>query len=84
MTRTLVIASVLLLVGMVALLVMGLAGQAPAMLIISLLCVLPLFCMALGAALGRASNEFQVVRKASRNPTIAQRLGRAAEREPLS
>ena len=64
MTRTLFVVAALLLVLMVALFVIGFAGQAPGAMMLGLLCGSPLFFLFLGAAVGRASNEFQLIHKA--------------------
>lgn len=63
MTRTLTILAVLLFVALVGSLVVGFAAVAPAMLVVGLLCALPMFMLALGAVLGRVSNELTVIRK---------------------
>ena len=86
MTRNLVIATGLFLAAFVGLLIMGLAGNTPFLLMGSLLCAGPLFMLCLGAALGRASNEFSISRK---TPARAQPVGRAINpriqrEEPLS
>lgn len=63
MTRTLFMLAGLLLIVLVGLFIVGVASNAPIALITAILCALPLCMMALGAALGRASNEFAVVKK---------------------
>ncbi|MBZ0282081.1 MAG: hypothetical protein K8L97_15180 [Anaerolineae bacterium] len=63
MTRNLVIATILSMVLIVVLFIGGLAGNNPVLLMPALLCAAPSFFFCLGAAVGRASNEFQVVRK---------------------
>lgn len=88
MTRSLIGLSVLLFGALIASLVIGFASVAPAMLIVGLLCALPMFCLALGAALGRISNELTITRKApaqmvgnrttrvnSHNVNVPERLG---------
>lgn len=63
MTRNLVIATVVSF-GLIALLFIGgLAGNNPVLLMPALLCAAPSFFFCLGAAVGRASNEYQVVKK---------------------
>jgi hypothetical protein len=87
-TRTLTIGAVLLLVVIVGSIIGGLAANAPALLMLGFLCALPLFMLTLGAALGRASNEFVITRKAARS--AIQPIGRETnsrqiqQREPLS
>lgn len=63
MTRTLTILAVLLFVAMVVSLIVGFAAVAPAMLVVGLLCAMPMFMLALGATLGRVSNEVTIMRK---------------------
>jgi len=63
MTRNLTIATILSLVLIVVLFIGGLAGNNPVLLMPALLCAAPSFFFCLGAAVGRASNEFQLVRK---------------------
>ncbi len=62
MTKTLFVLAGALLLALIALFVGGLSGSAPALMMLSLLCAGPLFFLCLGAALGRASNEFTLVR----------------------
>jgi len=45
---------VVLLIGFI----IGFAGQAPFFLVLSLLCFMPLFLLALGFAFGKASNRY--------------------------
>jgi len=45
---------VILLIGFI----IGFAGQAPFFLVLSLLCFMPLFLLALGFAFGKASNRY--------------------------
>lgn len=80
MTRTLFILAGLLFLGVIAALGVGLAGNAPGLMMLSILCVAPLFMLALGAAIGRASNEFAVVRKERNLNAAAQRTQRTAGR----
>lgn len=61
-TRLFGLASVLF-VTMIALLVVGFTSNAPALLILSVLCVGPVFFLMLGAAIGKASNELVVMRR---------------------
>lgn len=70
MTRTLFIAAALLAALVVGLFIVGLVGNTPAALIVSILCAMPLFAAFLGAALGRASNEFTIARKTPNAATI--------------
>jgi hypothetical protein len=85
MTRILTLGAVGAFVASLALLIGGLASQSAGLMMLPILCTFPLFMLLLGASLGRASNEFQVVRR-SRSPQPAnRRLERIqAEREPLS
>jgi sorbitol-specific phosphotransferase system component IIBC len=80
MTRTLTLGAVGALLGAIALLIAGLAGQAPGLMIVSILCVFPLFMLLLGATLGRASNEFQVVRKTTRQPVGSREINPRTQR----
>lgn len=57
------IVAALLFFGLVASLFAGFTSAAPGLLIVSMVCALPMFMLALGAALGRASNELAIVRK---------------------
>lgn len=88
MTRTLFIAAAAALALLVLSFVGGLAGGSAGFLVLGLLCAGPGFFLALGAALGRASNEFTVVRKDRRGtapqarvinsriqPTVREELG---------
>lgn len=56
--RRLFVIPVVLLVVLLISLVIGFAGQAPFFLLISLLCCMPLFLLALGFAFGKASNRY--------------------------
>lgn len=67
MTRTLFLLAALLLVAIIGLAGAGLTANSPLALMGGLLCAMPAFFLALGAALGRASNEFAIVRKARSN-----------------
>lgn len=80
MTRTLIILAVLLFGALIASLVIGFASVAPAMLIVGLLCALPMFCLALGAALGRISNELTITRK-DKPQTVVSRSTRVNPRQ---
>lgn len=63
MTRNLVILAVLFLVALIGLFVVGFSSNTPALLIMSIMCAMPLFCLFLGAAIGRATNELTIMRK---------------------
>lgn len=77
MTRSLMVVAVLLFVLVVLSLVVGFASGAPAMLILGLMCAFPMFMLALGAAVGRASNELTIVRKERVMPSRTQRPGQS-------
>lgn len=87
MTRRLFIMSGILFAGIAASFIMGIAGNAPALLMLSLVCVTPIFFLAMGAALGRASNEFTIARKTQVNKGLpanrAVQSGRVVTQEPL-
>ena len=64
MTRNLFVLAVLLLLLIIVSVVVGLVGNASSFLILGLMCASPLFMLTLGAAFGRASNEFAITRRA--------------------
>lgn len=66
----------LLLIVLVGLFIVGVASNAPIALITAILCALPLCAAALGAALGRASNEFAVVKKSTQTAARATTTSR--------
>jgi hypothetical protein len=78
MTRTLFILAGVALLALVGFFIWGISTTAPGALIAALLCAMPLFFLALGAALGRASNEFSITRRAP-SQQQRQRVMRAAE-----
>lgn len=77
MTRSLMVLAVLFFVALIVSLVVGFASSAPAMLIVGLMCAFPMFMLALGAAVGRASNELTIVRK----ERVAQQTVMRTERQ---
>lgn len=85
MTRTLFVIAFLLLLALVGSFVGGLAGGAPALLMLSLLCAGPVFFLIAGAALGRASTEFTIARKEARRPTAFSGVpvNNRARKEPV-
>lgn len=80
MTRTLMVVAGLLFFALVASLAVGFINAAPGMLVLGLLCAMPLFMLALGAAVGRASNELTIVRKERTNQQIIQRTSSSGAR----
>lgn len=86
MTKILFGVSGLALVALVGLLIVGLTNTQPGLLIVSLFCTGPVMTLSLGAALGRASNEFTLVRRAQRvqNTQVISRIERAKQGEMLS
>lgn len=87
MTRRLFILAGILFAGIVGAFIIGIAGNAPAMLMLSVLCATPVFFLTLGAAFGRASNEFTISRKTPANRNIpanrTAQVGRVSTGEPL-
>lgn len=73
MTRTLMFIAGLLFFALVASLIAGFASSAPGLLLVGLLCAMPMFMLALGAAVGRASNELTIVRKERGSQSIVSR-----------
>jgi hypothetical protein len=88
MTRSLFVFAGLLLILIVGSVAIGFASNAPGLLIMGFLCASPLFMLILGAALGRASNEFVIQRKSGRevvtNRESNPRIQRIRTQEPLS
>lgn len=83
MTRTLFVIAFLLLLALVGSFVGGLAGGAPALLMLSLLCAGPVFFLIAGAALGRASTEFTLTRKERRASVTAVPVNNRIRKEPV-
>lgn len=69
MTRILFALALLALLALAFLVVVGLTSTQPVLLITGFFCAGPVMMLTLGAGLGRASNEFSVVRK---RPTLVQ------------
>lgn len=78
MTRTFAFLAGLFFVALLGLFFIGFSSNTPGLLIMSILCAMPLFCLFLGAALGRASNELMITRKQAPavNTTRVQRVER--------
>lgn len=87
MTKVLFGLSGLGLLALIGLGFVGISSTQPALLIGGFFCAGPFMMFTLGAALGRASNEFSLVRK-GRTPTaptqIISRIERARTGESLS
>lgn len=84
MTRLLVL-PVVLLVAVVGLSAIGIFGNAPGALMAGLMCAAPLFMFTLGWCVGRASNEFTLVRKSRVEVSSTNtRMRRSGVQEPLS
>lgn len=86
MTRTFFVLAGLLCAAMIGLFIVGLTSSSPALLMVALLLCGPGFMFTLGLAVGRASNEFSLVRKDSAAASVnGQRVrSRITTREPLS
>lgn len=65
MTRILFGVSGLAFLALVGLFVMGMTSTQPVLLMTSLFCAGPVMTFTLGAAIGRSSNEFSLVRKSA-------------------
>ncbi len=63
MTRNLFIAAALVGIALVGLFAAGLTTATPGLMIAAVLCAWPMLLGVLGAAIGRASNEFAITRK---------------------
>lgn len=63
MTRNLFILAALVGIALVALVAAGLTTATPGLMIMAVLCAWPLLLAVLGAAIGRASNEFGIIRR---------------------
>lgn len=79
MTRNLFVGSIALLFVVIFGVVVGVASAAPGVVMLSTLCALPSFIFCLGAAIGRASNEFEIVSKARTVGSVT-----AARRRPMT
>lgn len=77
MSKSLFVGAGLLFVAMIALLIIGFTSNTPGLLITSILCAMPLFCLMLGAAVGKASNELVIVSK-ERLQSSSQRISRVS------
>lgn len=86
MTRSLFLVAALLCLAMFGALIVGLTSSAPALLMVAMLLCGPAFMFTLGAAIGRASNEFAIVRKDSGAVSIGGTINgqRARSRLPRS
>ena len=69
MTRILFVLSLLGLLALIGLSIVGLTNNQPALLMGGFFCAGPVMMLMLGGGLGRASNEFSLVRK---RPTLIQ------------
>lgn len=78
MTRTLFILAGVMFLGFIGLLVVAMSSSAPAPLMLSFFCAAPLFLLTIGAALGRASNEFVIERKGQASNAAAARTQRTS------
>jgi hypothetical protein len=87
MTKRLFVIAGILFAGIVGFFVLGVASNAPALLMLSVVCITPIFFMALGAAFGRASQEFTIARKTTVSKSIPTnrtvQTGRVSTQEPL-
>lgn len=78
MRRLMIVPFALLLLTIIGF-VLGFVAQASFFLVISPLCLAPLFLLTLGFALGKASHDYQFfVPKATAQPIVQQRRTRAA------
>lgn len=82
MTRLLVIPA-FLLIAVVVLSIIGVAGSAPVSLVLGLMCGFPMFMLSLGWAIGRASNEFTLVRKSPVEVSSHNTRMRRSERQEI-
>lgn len=81
MTRNLFIAAILLFVITLLGIIFGVVTVAPGAMFIAVLCTFPSFLLIFGAALGRASNEFEIVNK-QRQPATSQNRVVRTNRSP--
>lgn len=84
MTRILFGISALGFLALVGLFTVGMTGAQPVALMASLFCAGPVMTFTLGAAIGRSSNEFSVVRKRAPQSQVSYSQQRVIKGEILS
>jgi len=84
MSRGLIVLTVFLFVLMVVCIVIGFSQSAPGLLVLGMFIAGPGFMFCLGLAIGRASNEYALIRRSDSNVVVRSGSSRGRVRQQYS